>query len=143
MANHYFSVCDDIKKQIEDCCDDIEKVYTLFTVNNPSELRSKKVTAHLMMLPSTFRESEGNGKIVSEAQKIQVSICFAAPSNEKDELEFSEKSGQICDKIRIALQGFKCNGSLRGLRLIGNQFNVTSDCRFRIISFIFENVKIF
>ena len=137
MLNDYFSVGLAIEQKLrEELGDDVDNICSLFTVNDPEELKRQSVTVHVTQLASEFGNRSGNGERQAEKQKWQVSLCFKSPRSDAEVAMMRERAGSLCLKVRKALQGF-CPPDAKPLHAVANVPIMTDDCRFRIFAFTF------
>ena len=142
MLQDYLSVGGAIEQRLRDeMGDDVDMICSLFTVNDPEELKRKAVSLHITQLPSRFGDDAGNGRKQSEYQRWQVALCFKSPRSDDEVAQLRERAGALCLKLRQCLQGF-CPPHAKPLHAVANQAMMTDDCRFRIFGFTFECVCI-
>lgn len=138
MLTDYFDVARAIEERLAQALgDDVEMICSLFTVNDPEELKRKKVSLHITQLPSRFGNESGNGSRQAEIQRWQVALCFQSPRSISEVKAMRDKAGVLCLQLRRALQGFTPPNA-KPLRAVANHAMLTDDCRFRIFGFTFE-----
>lgn len=143
VIENYFYVGEELAKAVRDKLPSVGSVYEMWTVNDVNRMRNEEVSCHINMNGSRFTSESGHGAMKSETQVWQVALCYKSPSDNAQALALAERAGKDVLSLRKLLQGIKISDNSRGLQLVGNDFYITQDCRFRIFSFTFESKLIF
>lgn len=140
MLQNYFEIAMAIEARLRETFgDEVALICSPFTVNNPNELKKHTITLHISPLPSSFGNYTGNGAKQAEVQKWQISLCYKSPTSADEEAQMRDTVGDLLLRLRRQIQGFTpLHTCGKALRVVGNQFYMTDDCRFRIFSFTAE-----
>ena len=141
--DNYFYIGAAVADEIRGKLPSVGNVYEMWQVNDPNRLRNEQVSCHINMQGSRFTSESGHGAVKSETQIWQIALCYKSPVDNAQAIALAEQAGKDVLALRKLLQGIKISENSRGLQIVGNDFYITQDCRFRIFSFTFESKLIF